>query len=79
MVGRFRSDDPHFGNFQSDWVPILYIYRVANTLDLGIPSPYYTYSDLICGVGITEPFISHHYVVYLTLNISKPGLSQKTF
>ncbi len=25
MVGRFRGHDPHFGDFQSDWVPILYI------------------------------------------------------
>ncbi len=23
MVGRFRGDDPCFGEFQSDWVPIL--------------------------------------------------------
>ncbi len=25
MVGRFRSDDLHFWDFQSDWVPILYL------------------------------------------------------
>ncbi len=25
MVGRFRGDGPHFLNFQSDWVPILYL------------------------------------------------------
>ncbi len=30
MVGRFLSDDPHFGDFQSDWVPILY----SNTIRL---------------------------------------------
>ncbi len=29
MVGRFRSDDPRFWDFQSDWVPILY----HNTID----------------------------------------------
>ncbi len=30
MVGRFRGDDPHFGGFQTDWVPILYL----NTIQL---------------------------------------------
>ncbi len=25
MVGRFCGDDPHFGDFQSIWVPILYL------------------------------------------------------
>ncbi len=25
MVGRFRSNDPRFGDFQSNWVPILYL------------------------------------------------------
>ncbi len=25
MVGRFCGDDPYFGDFQSDWVPILYL------------------------------------------------------
>ncbi len=24
MVGRFRGDDPSLGDFQSDWVPILF-------------------------------------------------------
>ncbi len=24
MVGRFHGDDPHFVDFQSDWVPIAY-------------------------------------------------------
>ncbi len=30
MVGRFRGDDPRFGDFQSDWIPILYL----NTIQL---------------------------------------------
>ncbi len=25
IVGRFRGDDPRFWDFQSDWVPILYL------------------------------------------------------
>ncbi len=28
MVGKFCSDDPHFGYYQSDWVPILYLYTI---------------------------------------------------
>ncbi len=31
MVGRFRGDDPRFGDFQSDWVPILYLITIRLT------------------------------------------------
>ncbi len=32
MVGRFRGDDPPFLDFQSDWVPILYLNTIRLTL-----------------------------------------------
>ncbi len=32
MVGRFRGDDPRFCDFQSDWVPILYLNTIWLTL-----------------------------------------------
>ncbi len=32
MVVRFRGDDPRFGDFQSDWVPILYLNTIRLTL-----------------------------------------------
>ncbi len=32
MVGRFHADDPRFGDFQSDWVPILYLNTIQLTL-----------------------------------------------
>ncbi len=35
MVGRFRGDDPRFGDFQSDWVPILYINTIRLTTSFG--------------------------------------------
>ncbi len=31
MIRRFRSDDTHFGDFQSDWVPILYLNTIRLT------------------------------------------------
>ncbi len=31
MVGRFSGDDPRFGDFQSDWVPILYLITIRLT------------------------------------------------
>ncbi len=31
MVGRFCGDDPHFGDFQSDWVPFLYLNTIRLT------------------------------------------------
>ncbi len=31
MVGRFRGDDPRFWNFQSDWVPTLYLITIRLT------------------------------------------------
>ncbi len=31
MVGRFRGDDPRFGDFRSDWVPILYLSTIRLT------------------------------------------------
>ncbi len=31
MVGRFHGDDPHFWDFQSDWVPILYLNTIRLT------------------------------------------------
>ncbi len=31
MVGRFRGDDPRFWDFQSDWVPILYLITIRLT------------------------------------------------
>ncbi len=32
MVGRFCGDDPHFGDFQSDWAHILYLNTIRLTL-----------------------------------------------
>ncbi len=31
MVGRSRGDDPRFGDFRSDWVPILYFITIRLT------------------------------------------------
>ncbi len=31
MVGRFRGDDPHFGDSQFNWVPILYLNTIRMT------------------------------------------------
>ncbi len=31
MVGRFPVDDLHFWDFQSDWVPILYLNKIQLT------------------------------------------------
>ncbi len=31
MVGRFSGDDPRFWDFQSDWVPILYLNTIRLT------------------------------------------------
>ncbi len=31
MVWRFRGDDPHSWDFQSDWIPILYLHTLRIT------------------------------------------------
>ncbi len=31
MIGRFCGDDPRFGDFQSQWVPILYLNTIRLT------------------------------------------------
>ncbi len=31
MVGRFRNDEPRFGDFQSNWVLILYLNTIRLT------------------------------------------------
>ncbi len=47
MVGRFHGDDPHFGNFQSEWVPTLY----RSTIRL---TPYFCRNNRIVSITFSS-------------------------
>ncbi len=65
MVGRFCGDDPRFCDFQSDWVPILYLNTIRLTPSFSRKKICLSLSHLVPEIlGPTVGLMFHHNVLF---------------